>query len=292
MASCRDAETIQEGIDIARRYKVTAKSKMRALTTYHKYKAWIDQYRGGVPPVSIASGILHESGDNPLSTSDVRLKETGLWSLLPGFCQTHSIDPFDPEANIWGGARLRNERIKRAINDFPWIIDADPYDYTKLVIKFPGSVGYGGWRIIMRTVFPQAPTGQTRRHPFAYMKNWILTNPNRARRLKVGRMSVPLIVCRTFRCHATDLLRDIGQLAKPGEYRIIPRPAHLPAWNTSKFNRIWSSARSRRKSLFPEYLKTPIATIGTVTSIGFAGLLGVVFLGMGGWMIWKKYKKT
>lgn len=258
MPLCINAKTVEEGIRIASEFEWGEKAIDSVLDVYKKYGGWIERYRGSVPAIYVAFGIRHESHGNPLHTSDPVIKESGLWSLLPGFCEKHNIDPFDPEANIWGACYLRNSRIKMIMDDpaYNWLADADPYDWTQLAILLHGGIGFGGWKAVMDLVFPTPPPlgSYERTYPYEYMRQWMEANASSVP--KLGRMRPGIVVCRVMREANIEFLASLGQVAVPGQYTVIPRPGHLPPWRPALFNAIWGTSKDARKTLYPQYLRT------------------------------------
>ena len=279
MPACVKATTAQEGAKFAAGFKPPNLNKVLAL--YRVYQTWIERYRGALTGISIAQGILHESGGNPLSTSSPSLKESGLWSIVAGVMQNLNIDPFDPEANIWAGAWLRNDRLRQIVEDpeFSWLRDADPYDWTVITGKMPGSLGFPGWKVMMRKIFPSPPpkgSGQ-RVHPYQYIRTWVLSRPGQVP--KLGEMGPGIVACRMLRDIDTPQLASLGALYAPGQYMLVPRPAHLPLYNETKFRKVWGTPKLLRPALFPEYLRTPGLPEGRPQVTSFAAVLAALVLG-------------
>jgi len=241
MARLIDAKTIPEALALAKKMsgKIGANEEKKIRALYEKYKVFIDKYRGALPPLSVAQGLMHESVGDPEHTSDPIIGESGLWSILPGQALGNDFDPFDPEANIWAGGRLRNERIKEILDKWPWLKDSDPRDYTTITQKMPGSLGLGGFKTMMRVIFPSEPTGERRKYPYRYMQSWVANSANWGKIPTLGRQKPPLVAGRIYRDIAGEWLESIGQLAVPGQYALIPRPSHLPKFNPERWAKLW-----------------------------------------------------
>lgn len=287
---CRqDFSSITEAAEYGDSYQLGSAMRERIHEVYRTYKGWIDRYCGGITPISLASGMSWESRGNPYKfRAGESIKEIGLTSLTEGVARNLDVDPFDPEANIWAGAYLKNDRIRRIVEDeqFAWLVEADPYDWTKLTGKLPGSLGFGGWKAIMLLVFPSPPPpGSVRRiYPYDYMRAEILAHPGAVP--KLGNMWPTLVACRIFRHSGVDFLEDVGQLHRPGAYRLIPRPRSLPRWNAEKFREVVRTPPSKRPSRFPEYDRYPGAGNGKGRTVAVVVAASVV-LGLGGYAAWR-----
>jgi hypothetical protein len=276
MPACYKADNVIEGIEFGEGFNragLSSKEQVQISGILDRYGRWINQYGGGIPAPSIAQGIAHESNGNPVSTSDKTIRESGLWSVTKGVAEELDIDPFDPEANIWAGARLRNDRVRRMMeNDgYGWLSQATAYDWTKLAYKLPGSLGYGGWKILMKKVFPSEPQpGSSKaQQPYQYMLNWIYEHPGKVP--GVGRIPPGSVACRAVRHAGVDYLSRRGALSRPGHYRVLTRPAHFPRYSAKKFNAVWATAKSKRPAKFPEYMRE---------SGGGGGLLPLIIIGI------------
>lgn len=290
----QEFSSIQAAAEYGDRYKIGADARARILDIYETYRGWIDRYRGGVSPLGAASGMSWESRGDPLKfTPGKAIKEIGLWSITEGVAKNLDIDPFDPEANIWAGAHLRNDRVRQIMQDtrFNWLRDADAYDWTKLVWKLPGSLGLGGWRILMLKAFPTPPPvgRDQRRYPYDALRDWMLDHPGQVP--KLGGMWPTLVACRVFRHHGVDFLRDVGQLSLPGYYKVIPRPSRLPRWNEAKFDAVVATPANQRLARFPEYNRFPAPVRETRAGAIVAGVIGgATALGLGGYALWRHYR--
>jgi len=260
MAACYHAKTVAAGLKSADMFNeagigITGAAKIMAI--YGRYRGWLEAYKGGIPALSLAEGINHESGGNPLSTSDddPDLRETGLITVTTGVSKRLDIDPFDPESNIWAGARLRNERFLSILADpkYSWLKDASRWDFTSLVVKGTG-VGFPGWKKFMDIVFPVPPAKGSfaRLHPQLYVNQWLRDNPGKVPTL--GRQGPGVVACRFARNSSADWLKEMGSLAKPRGFKLIPRPKHLPHFDEAKYNKMWSLSEAARMAQYPEYL--------------------------------------
>lgn len=277
MARLIDAKTIPEALEIAKKMsgKIGDKETDKIKDLYAKYKTFIDKYRGALPPLSVAQGLMHESVGDPEHTSDPLIGESGLWSILPGQAMGSNFDPFDPESNIWAGGRLRNERVKEILSKWPWLAQSDPRDYTTITQKMPGSLGQGGFKQIMKLIFPKPPTGDRLKYPYKYMQAWVTNSANWPRIPTLGRQKPPLVAGRIYRDIAGEWLEEVGQLAVPGEYKLIPRPEHLPPFNPTRWAQIWGKkvaamAKSSDK-LYQGWYKQLVAKLGAGTVASMAG---------------------
>jgi len=268
---CNRYLTVQEGIAAAETFNAKGFSEKRVAQihdVYGVYGAWIDMYRGAIPPLSVASGIEWESDGNPVKfKQSTDITETGLMSITEGVARDLNIDPFDPEANIWAGCHLRNDRARRVMQEtrYSWLGGSHPYDWTKLVAKFTGSVGWGGWNLIMDTVFPSPPTPGSAMaiRPYLYMLDWLKTTAPMALKCKLGAMNPGCVALRLQRHWGTDWLERIGSLHVPGAFVVIPRPTHLPKWSESKWKKVIATPASKRLEKFPEYGRTPSGMVLT-----------------------------
>lgn len=238
-------KTISEAIELAKQAKVSSSVESKIRSFYTKHKSLIDRYRGALPPLSVVSGLWHESHFDPLHTSDPVIMESGIWSLTPGVALKLNVDPFDMEAGIWAGARLKNERVKKILERYPWLVNADPYDYAKIVYKLSGSLGLGGFYQAMTLMGygSKAPENSwVRTHPYLAMRNWFLNPANWERIPKIGRMGPNIVAGRIVRSSGVDFMKRTGELAqvRRGYYKLVGRPAHLPPFNPGRFMAIWT----------------------------------------------------
>lgn len=256
---CTDATTVDEALDIAASFEAKDWWVARVEKVYATFGPWIDEYCGAIAPMSAAAGIAHESVGDPLGTGDPDLGEAGLWSITTGVAENLDIDPLDPEAAIWAGAYLRNLRVRDILANpfYAWLKDAAPFDWTKICWKLPGSLGLGGWKQLVGMIFGKGPQvgSERRRHPYAWMRTWI--KKHHAQIEQMGKMSGPVIICRAFRDHDVRWLESVDQLNVPGDWELIPRPAHLPLWDPKKFKKVLKTPAHLREERYPEYFKTP-----------------------------------
>jgi len=269
MGACIRAATVAEGIEWGAKAEVGVKGEEKILEIYERYKPWIAKYRGGMPALNVAAGIAHESGGDPTSTSDKRIQESGLWSILGSNAEADDLDPFDPEANIIMGARLRNKRVKKILSDerYFWLSDddMDPWEYTKLVWTLPGSLGMGGWRRVMGWAgLDRTPRlgSYKRRHPYLHLRRWVKKNEELLQAKmdageRIGRMTMACVACRVVRTSTTCWLKKNNSLATPGAIRVPKIPEGLPEFDPDKFAKVWATPKGKRHGLFPEYLRIP-----------------------------------
>ena len=266
MGSCIRAATVAEGIKFGLEAKVSIRGEKRILEIFDRYKQWILDYHGAMPALNIAAGINHESHGDPLSTSDKKIQECGLWSILGSSAENQDLDPFDPEVNIWMGARLRNQRVARILNDdrYNWLMDAEPYDYTKIMWTLPGSLGMGGWRRVMGWVFKRFPAvGSTDRiRPYHSMRLWFRRNVRQLQAKmdageRIGRMTIACVACRVVRTSTVDWLKEKGSLSYPVGINVVEAPYDFPEFDEDVYRAIWRTPKSKRHEKFPQYLRTP-----------------------------------
>jgi hypothetical protein len=267
MGACIHAKTVAQGIEFGLQKQIGVKDEKRIFEIYERYKPWIDKYRGGMPALNVAAGINHESRGDPLSTSSARIQECGLWSVLGPNAEAEDLDPFDPEANILMGARLRNKRVKKLVGDprYEWLATINPYEYTKLLWTLPGSLGMGGWREVMGWMFygktPKAGSFK-RAHPYEYMVRWVRRNVDKLQAqadsgYKIGKMGLPCVACRIVRTSTVDWLSDNNSLSTPGTTRVAKIPDGLPEYSPTMYAKIWATPKKERHDLFPQYLRVP-----------------------------------
>lgn len=269
MPACIHAKDAKQGIRYGEGYNsrgIGERGHAKIVEVVERYRPWVETYRGGNPELSVGSGIMHESRGDPTSTSDPHIGESGLMSVTTGLSRKWDVDPFDPEANIWAGNRLKNERVRRILDDpeFSWLADAEPFDWTKLAWKLPGSLGFGGWKVIMRRVFPRPPTGEARRKPYEHMVDAVRRAPGKVP--TIGRMNPGIVACRIVRQSGTMYLEEHGSLVTPDQVEVIARPDHLPRFDEAKYARVWGTPKRRRHDRFPEYLRVPEKPLTTGTS--------------------------
>ena len=254
-------KTISEAIDLAKKAKVSSSTEAKVRAFYKEHKSIIDPYLGALTPLGAVAGMHHESHLNPMSTSDPVIMESGLWSLTPGVALRYNIDPFNMEAAIWAGCRMRNERIREILKLYPWLVNADRYDYAKLTMKLPGSFGMGGFKKVMALMGygKSAPPNETvRRYPYRAMRNWFLNPANWPRVPKIGRMGPNVIAGRVVRSSGVDFMQRVGEIDKVrrGYYKMVGRPAYLPAFNPARFIAIWTP---KIRKYFNEVMTQPPA---------------------------------
>lgn len=252
-------ETIAEAVALAQQASVSSSVETKIRNFYAKHQAVIERYRGALPPLSVVSGLWHESHFDPTHTSDPVIMESGIWSLTPGVALKFNIDPFNMEAGIWGGARLKNERVKEILESYPWLVLSDTYDYAKLVYKLSGSLGMGGFYKVMKLMGygPTAPESRwVRTHPYLAMRNWFLSPANWSRIPKIGRMGPNIVAGRIVRNSGVEFMKRTGELRqiRKGYYKLVGRPGHLPPFNPARFIEIWTP---RIANYYAEVAATP-----------------------------------
>lgn len=98
---------------------------------------------GGTDAVSSSLTIHTETGHTycpNVSTADTTLGEAGLMSLKRAYARNYDLDACDPNQNVWGSAKGRQERADKLEKNYPWIEKLSFEDR----IFFEGMVGGAG----------------------------------------------------------------------------------------------------------------------------------------------------
>jgi hypothetical protein len=288
------AKNVGEAIEWAKKARIKEATETKIRAFYKKNKGIIDPYLGALTPLGVCAGMQHESHYNPTSTSDPVIMESGIWSITPGVALRYNIDPFDVESSIWAGCRMRNERIREILKLYPWLVNADKYDYAKLTMKLPGSFGMGGFKRVMSLMGygSKAPANEyVQRFPYRAMRNWFLNPANWSRIPKIGRMGPPIIAGRVVRQSGVEFMERVGEVAKvkKGYVKIIGRPAHFPPFNLGRFVAIWTP---KVRSYFNKVMAEPPAEREKFALYKKYGAGGLAALASGDPKAWKELVLT